>query len=213
MKGCKPRGIGTQIAKTVGAVTVLVACPLALEAQPLPAQQTALTELRSLRIEVQLVGAASTIGFTESSISDAVEQRLRRGGLAVRSGDDQSARGDPRLRVAVQAVNAAGGGMPFSCPSSWSSASSTTDDTESWSSMAPYQPLRPTRSRHSTLRPGSNGRHRRWAQRVGRTRSTRFRMRSSPTWTGFSKTTRPPTDGKGCVWFTRVPPRARPSVR
>lgn len=93
----------------VGAVVVFLACPLALEAQPLPSQQTALTELGSLRVEVQLIGAASTIGFTGSSISDAVEQRLRRAGLTVRSGDDQSARGDPRLRVAVQAINAAGG--------------------------------------------------------------------------------------------------------
>ena len=58
---------------------------------------------------MQLVGAASTIGFSESSISEAVEQRLRRGNLEVRSGDDQSARGDPRLRVAIQAVDAGGG--------------------------------------------------------------------------------------------------------
>ena len=76
----------------------------------MPAQQAALAELTSLRVEVQLVGAASTIGFSESSISEAVEQRLRRGNLEVRSGDDQSARGDPRLRVAIQAVDAGGGG-------------------------------------------------------------------------------------------------------
>ena len=58
---------------------------------------------------MQLVGAAATIGFTQTSISEAVEQRLRPGGLDVRSRDDRSARGDPRLRVAVQAVEAAGG--------------------------------------------------------------------------------------------------------
>ena len=102
-------GFGTRIARIVGAVVAFVACPVALEAQPLPAQQAALAELTSLRVEVQLVGAASTIGFSESSTSEAVEQRLRRGSLEVRSGDDQSARGDPRLRVAIQAVDAAGG--------------------------------------------------------------------------------------------------------
>ena len=104
-----PRGIGTRFARTVGPVFVLLANSLALEAQPLPGQRAALIDLTSLRVEVQLVGAAATIGFTESSISEAVEQRLRRHGLEVRSRDDRSARGDPRLRVAVQAVDAAGG--------------------------------------------------------------------------------------------------------
>ena len=104
-----PRGFGTRIARIVGAVVVFVACPVALEAQPLPAQQAALAGLTSLRVEAQLVGATANIWFTESSISEAVEQRLRRGSLEVRGRDDRSARGDPRLRVAVQAVNAAGG--------------------------------------------------------------------------------------------------------
>lgn len=102
-------GFGTQIAGIVGAVVSFVACQVVLTAQPLPTQQAALAELASLRVEVQLVGAASNIGFTESSISNAVEQRLRRGSMEVRDREDRSARGDPRLRVAVQAVNAAGG--------------------------------------------------------------------------------------------------------
>lgn len=92
-----PSGFGTQIARIVGAVLVCVAC------------QVALTELTSLPVEVWLVGAAANIGFTESSISEAVEQRLRRGSLEVRDHEDLSTRGDPRLRVAIQAVNAGGG--------------------------------------------------------------------------------------------------------
>ena len=98
-----------RVAEIVGAAVVIVAWPQAGETQPLPAQQAALAELTSLRVEVQMVGAATAIGFTESSISEAVEQRLRRGGLEVRSHDDRSVRDDPRLRVAVQAVDAAGG--------------------------------------------------------------------------------------------------------
>ena len=93
----------------VFAAGVLVAWPEALEAQPLPAQQVALAELTSLRVEVQLVGAAAAIGLTESSVSEVVEQRLRQGGLDVRDDDDQSVRGDPALRVVMQVVNAAGG--------------------------------------------------------------------------------------------------------
>ena len=72
---CAPGEIVTRFVRIVGAVVVFMACPLALEAQPLPAQQAALVDLASLRVEVQLVGAAATIGFTESSLSEAVEQR------------------------------------------------------------------------------------------------------------------------------------------
>ena len=104
-----PRGVGVRVARIVGTVVVFAAGLQALGAQPLPAQQASLIDLTSVRVEVQLVGAAATIGFTELSISAAVEERLRRGGLEVRTPDDRDARGDPRLRVAVQAVNAAGG--------------------------------------------------------------------------------------------------------
>lgn len=98
-----------RLARVVCATVMLATCSQPLGAQPLPAQQASLAELTSLRVEVLLVGASSTIGFTESSVSERVEQRLRRAGLQVRSLDDEGVRGDPRLRVAVQAVNAPGG--------------------------------------------------------------------------------------------------------
>ena len=173
-----PRSIGTRVARSVGPVVVLLAYPLALEAQPLSGQQAALIDLTSLRVEVQLVGAAATIGFSESSISEAVEQRLRRDGLEVRSRDDRSARGDPRLRIAVQAVNAAGG-YAFLV------------------SVQLVERVVNYRRYGELVLDGSNGRYRRWAQRAGRTRSTRFRTRSPPTWTGSWKIIRLPTSGRG----------------
>jgi len=84
-----------------------VACSLGVGAQPLPRQHEALAELTSLRVELQLIGEAQSIGFGEETLFQSVEDRLRRSGLAVRANSD--VRGDPRLRVAIQAVNAAGG--------------------------------------------------------------------------------------------------------
>ena len=104
--------VGIAVVRIVGpAIVFVVSAFLAQisQAQPLPAQQAALVSLTSLRVEVQLIGNATTIGVTGPSISEAVEDRLRRAGIEVRDRDDQGVRGDPRLRVVVQAVNAAGG--------------------------------------------------------------------------------------------------------
>ena len=98
--------------RIVGAAVVFVVSAVSAhmsQAQPLPEQQAALVSLTSLRVEVQLIGDASAIGVTGPSISEAVEERLRRAGIEVRDRDNQGVRGDPRLRVVVQAVNAAGG--------------------------------------------------------------------------------------------------------
>ena len=88
---------------------VLVGFPLLATAQPLDGQQGALSLLNSVRVDVQLIGAAPTTGLTSSSVRRAVEKRLRDPSVSVRDADDRSERGDPQLRVAVQAVNAAGG--------------------------------------------------------------------------------------------------------
>lgn len=101
--------VGTLLVRIVGAAVVFVVSAQLSHAQPLPAQQAALVSLTSLRVEVQLIGDATTIGVTALSISEAVEERLRKAGIEVRDRDDQGIRGDPRLRVVVQAVNAAGG--------------------------------------------------------------------------------------------------------
>ena len=77
--------------------------------QPLDGQQGALSLLNSVRVDVQLIGAAPSTGLTSASVRRAVENRLRDSSVSVRDADDRSERGDPQLRVAVQAVNAAGG--------------------------------------------------------------------------------------------------------
>ena len=100
---------GARLAGIACAIVIVGTGPQGVWAQPLPAQQGSLVELASLRVEVLLVGAASTIGFTEASVLERVEQRLRQAGLEVSDLDDDGVRGDPRLRVAVQAVNAPGG--------------------------------------------------------------------------------------------------------
>ena len=87
----------------------LVACPLLAAAQPLDGQQIALGLLDSVRVEVQLLGEAESTGLTSAAVREAVENRLRDSSVSVRETDDRSQRGDPRLRVAVQAVKAAGG--------------------------------------------------------------------------------------------------------
>ena len=74
---------------------------------PLPPVPLAL--LTSLRVELQLIGAAESAGLTELPVLEAVESRLRDAGLTVRDRDDRSERGDPRLRVTIQVVDAAGG--------------------------------------------------------------------------------------------------------
>ena len=56
-------------------------------------QEASLTTLTSLRVEVQLADAAATIGFAETSKTEAIEQRLRQ--------DDLVTRGDPQRRVAA----------------------------------------------------------------------------------------------------------------
>ena len=93
-----------------GTMICLTAWSCAARAQPLPAQEAALAELTSLRVELQLIGAAQSIGLIEQALTETVEDRLHSFGLSVRDGsDDNLARGDPRLRVAIQTVNAAGG--------------------------------------------------------------------------------------------------------
>ena len=87
----------------------LLAFAFGAGAQPLPAQQTELTGLTSVRIELLLIGEAQSIGLSEQDLTEAVADRLRRAGLAVRGSDDDRVRGDPRLRVAIQAANAVGG--------------------------------------------------------------------------------------------------------
>ena len=87
----------------------LVAYPLLAAAQPLDGQQIALSLLDSVRVEVQLIGEAGSTGLTSATVREAVENRLRDSSVSVRETDDRSQRGDPRLRVAVQAVKAAGG--------------------------------------------------------------------------------------------------------
>ena len=63
-------------------------------AQPLPAQQTALTGLTSVRVELLLIGEDLSIGLVERDLTEAVEDRLRRAGLAVRASDDNGVRGN-----------------------------------------------------------------------------------------------------------------------
>ena len=87
----------------------LVVCSWGVGAQPLPVQHEALAELTSLRVEVQLIGEAQSIGLGEETLAESVEEKLRRSGLTIRANNDDLVRGDPRLRVAIQAVNAAGG--------------------------------------------------------------------------------------------------------
>ncbi len=89
--------------------TILVVCPLLAAAQPLDGQQSALSLLNSVRVEVQLIGAAQSTGLTNASVRETVESRLRGSGVSVRDADDRDERGDPHLRVAIQAVSAAGG--------------------------------------------------------------------------------------------------------
>ena len=95
--------------KRVVLTAVLVGFPLLAAAQPLDGQQGALSLLNSVRVDVQLIGAAPSTGLTSASVRRAVENRLRDSSVSVRDADDRSERGDPQLRVAVQAVNAAGG--------------------------------------------------------------------------------------------------------
>ena len=95
--------------KRVLLTAVLVGFPLLAAAQPLEGQQSGLSLLNSVRVDVQLIGAAPTTGLTSASVRLAVENRLRDSSVSVRDADDRSERGDPQLRVAVQAVNAAGG--------------------------------------------------------------------------------------------------------
>ncbi len=82
---------------------------LPASAQPLPDQTASLRDLDTVRVEIVLTGTSAQAGLTESTIQRDVESRLRQGGLPVRDATDRSARGDPRLRVTVQAIDAAGG--------------------------------------------------------------------------------------------------------
>ena len=98
-----------RVTDTVLLTLATVAWAMCAVAQPLDGQQDAVSGLNSVRVEVQLIGAAEATGLTSGSVRQVVETRLRESGIAVREPVDRSERGDPRLRVAVQAVNAAGG--------------------------------------------------------------------------------------------------------
>ena len=88
----------------------IVLLPCLLHAQSLPDQQDVLRQIGQLRVEVQLVGvAADEIGVTEQLIREVVEGRLREAGVGLRRSSETGARGDPRLRVTVHAINATGG--------------------------------------------------------------------------------------------------------
>ncbi len=77
--------------------------------QPLPDQTASLRDLDNLRVEIVLTGASAAAALSESTIRADVEARLRLAGIGVRDATDRSARGDPRLRVTLQAIDAAGG--------------------------------------------------------------------------------------------------------
>jgi hypothetical protein len=77
--------------------------------QDLPEQKDALRGLDSLRVEMTLVGNASSIDITEAHIRPFIESRLREAGFQVRSVDDRSARGDPRLLVTIHTISVTGG--------------------------------------------------------------------------------------------------------
>ena len=76
--------------------------------QPLPDQTASLRDLDNLRVEIVLTGASAADALSESTIRADVEARLRQAGIGVRDATDRSARGDPRLRVTLQATDAAG---------------------------------------------------------------------------------------------------------
>ena len=78
-------------------------------AQPLPDQTASLQNLGSLRVEVVLSGASDEVGLAEPAIRSAVESRLQQAGVRVRSDSDPIPRDDPRLRITLQPINAAGG--------------------------------------------------------------------------------------------------------
>ena len=90
----------------VGAVIM----PCLIQAQSLPDQQDALRRIGRLRVDVQLVGvAADDIGVTARAVKEIVEGRLREAGVELRLANESEARGAPRFRVTVHAINATGG--------------------------------------------------------------------------------------------------------
>ena len=72
--------------------------------QPLPDQTASLRNIDNLRVEIVLTGASAADALSESTIRADVEARLRQAGIGVRDATDRSARGDPRLRVTLQAI-------------------------------------------------------------------------------------------------------------
>ncbi len=49
------------------------------------------------------------MGPVDKALANSVEDRLRCSELTIRANNDELVRGDPNPRVAIQAVNAAGG--------------------------------------------------------------------------------------------------------
>ena len=80
-----------------------------VSAQDLPNQPDALRGLMSPMVEVQLVGTADRIGIDAAVVQASVEARLSESGLRARGEDETPVRGDPRLRVTLHAIDAAGG--------------------------------------------------------------------------------------------------------
>ena len=67
--------------RTVAAIAGVLLLPCVTHAQLLPGQQDSLRQLVSLRVEVQLVGAAERIGVSRPDVRESVETRLRETGI------------------------------------------------------------------------------------------------------------------------------------
>ena len=97
------------IMRILSGVVALTLLATGSSAQTLPDQQDALRALTSIRVEVQLVGAADRIGIESAEVLGAVESRLREAGITVSRDDQEPTRGDPMLSVTLHAIEAAGG--------------------------------------------------------------------------------------------------------
>ena len=94
------------IMRILSGVVALTLLATGSSAQTLPDQQDALRALASIRVEVQLVGAADRLGIESAEVRGAVESRLRE---AVSRDDQEPTRGDPMMSVTLHAIDAAGG--------------------------------------------------------------------------------------------------------
>jgi hypothetical protein len=97
------------IMRILSGVVALTLLATGSSAQTLPDQQDALRALTSIRVEVQLVGAADRLGIESAEVRGAVESRLREAGITVSRDDQEPTRGDPMLSVTLHAIDAAGG--------------------------------------------------------------------------------------------------------